>query len=1080
MNFRINKIQHSLTLPSFASLVCCQLSLVSGLASVDSNSDFEYELVRVETSSPSTPNNVAGNADSTDPIWASNGSGIYYFSSATNFIPSEEDTIPDPDASENLYFWNTSTGDNHSISQDSHLESTGPITQIIEIPDSGDVFFSRLNSTTSAGSASTFFHYKNAERSTSVFDPALSNSLDYVVKLSGLGPDSTFPFASAFYSPESSPDLPPDINVPVYFNLTENMWLEAAPELFNNEFRSSILHGYNFDYSHFLIQVEAQDYEDFETENGNFSNLWFNDGNGGPGQAVELVPPNSTSPQLGVVINLDINASRNLAVAIVRNNSSEDPISLVQIDLGSMTTTPIHSELNSFFNVHKGIKINHTGSHAFAADIDLMNVNHITEFAWYDFPENAERLIDLDEIFPDSDWRLVGFWGQTQDLHLTNFDNQIARWNPSDPNPTVFPLSGADFVYSVSPDGAQVAIQTAEPLAPDLDHNNMQDIYLASLSDAEGNSDPTLISQGAASPPAGSKTKLHSSFLTQLETIQDPAVASMILGIPDKWSETSTSNKLTPIIVDPNASEAVVPITELINLPDGEKLERFSVSPGGNLIACVVESNELLPNALGFTQRIVLAQLLGEEFEIWEPGEDDFAQNVSFAMASFFQPSIDEVSGKVFLLARLSSSDVRLCILDMPNKEIQTFRIPSALNNSFYLLDYSTNPDGPIVTQGGQRIILPHISSYADRRPYALIFDTQDNEFYSLEDLDQDNVLGFSFRPLPINKTHFSSDGNFLGLFDRIASSNVLRVNLSGFPELIIEKLDNTPPLIQIESWNQIPDFRISDEGNNFFLIASSGITGFKGPMIYNWDQHYYTFAGLTDEEIESLLETTGIITRFQSARTDSSFRFVTLQYSIRDTESEAGVKHTFIKDLETGSVIHLDVPDRQIIGQPVLSTNGKLALIKTHHGSLAFPETDFFLVELSATIVDHEDFDQDGLPDTWENDHFGSLAEGPEADPDQDGLNNRMEWALGLDPLDSESALRLMIERNADLNEITLKWKTGNAGQFELETSSVDQTSGWNELNVPFTLYGDEARVLLIPVHNATSNLYRLKFSLD
>jgi hypothetical protein len=52
-----------------------------------------------------------------------------------------------------------------------------------------------------------------------------------------------------------------------------------------------------------------------------------------------------------------------------------------------------------------------------------------------------------------------------------------------------------------------------------------------------------------------------------------------------------------------------------------------------------------------------------------------------------------------------------------------------------------------------------------------------------------------------------------------------------------------------------------------------------------------------------------------------------------------------------------------------------------------------------------NEDCDNDGIPDSWEEDYFGSsIGADPEDDPDADGLNNLGEYVAGTDPTNAAS----------------------------------------------------------------------------
>jgi hypothetical protein len=53
-------------------------------------------------------------------------------------------------------------------------------------------------------------------------------------------------------------------------------------------------------------------------------------------------------------------------------------------------------------------------------------------------------------------------------------------------------------------------------------------------------------------------------------------------------------------------------------------------------------------------------------------------------------------------------------------------------------------------------------------------------------------------------------------------------------------------------------------------------------------------------------------------------------------------------------------------------------------------------------------DTDADGLPDVWEEWHFGNLEASPSLDPDNDGLPNHAEWAADTDPRNPRSGAQL------------------------------------------------------------------------
>jgi len=58
---------------------------------------------------------------------------------------------------------------------------------------------------------------------------------------------------------------------------------------------------------------------------------------------------------------------------------------------------------------------------------------------------------------------------------------------------------------------------------------------------------------------------------------------------------------------------------------------------------------------------------------------------------------------------------------------------------------------------------------------------------------------------------------------------------------------------------------------------------------------------------------------------------------------------------------------------------------------------------KLWVNVTSIEDSDNDGLPDSWEQEHFGNLEQDATGDPDSDGFTNYQEWQNGTDPMVSD-----------------------------------------------------------------------------
>jgi autotransporter-associated beta strand protein len=93
-------------------------------------------------------------------------------------------------------------------------------------------------------------------------------------------------------------------------------------------------------------------------------------------------------------------------------------------------------------------------------------------------------------------------------------------------------------------------------------------------------------------------------------------------------------------------------------------------------------------------------------------------------------------------------------------------------------------------------------------------------------------------------------------------------------------------------------------------------------------------------------------------------------------------------------------------------------------------------------------DFDEDGLPDAWEQSHFGmgNLTQGPDDDFDNDGTSNLVEYMLGLGPADGSSAFRATASGPPGPGGFTFTWPAAPGLSFRIERSTT-LSGTWTDL---------------------------------
>jgi len=144
----------------------------------------------------------------------------------------------------------------------------------------------------------------------------------------------------------------------------------------------------------------------------------------------------------------------------------------------------------------------------------------------------------------------------------------------------------------------------------------------------------------------------------------------------------------------------------------------------------------------------------------------------------------------------------------------------------------------------------------------------------------------------------------------------------------------------------------------------------------------------------------------------------------------------------------------------PAISGDGRTAAFTSFGTRLipGDPSREPTLVKVAVPQSSVLDADADGLPDVWEQDHFGSLAEGVVGDSDGDGLTNLDEYRAHTSPADALSRLEMAgARRTADGVELDWYGHAGVTYQLERRESLADGAA-WMPVGEP--VYGYEGLV--------------------
>jgi antitoxin component YwqK of YwqJK toxin-antitoxin module len=128
----------------------------------------------------------------------------------------------------------------------------------------------------------------------------------------------------------------------------------------------------------------------------------------------------------------------------------------------------------------------------------------------------------------------------------------------------------------------------------------------------------------------------------------------------------------------------------------------------------------------------------------------------------------------------------------------------------------------------------------------------------------------------------------------------------------------------------------------------------------------------------------------------------------------------------------------------------GTLTIIADPRRDLIEADTSNNVWTLSVVLT--TDSDGDGMEDSWERLHFGSLYRDGSEDMDGDGVSDLFEFLAGTDPLDPDSALRGTLTELAADGSVRIAWPTQPGYTYQVQYADSPTALQWTNLGDPVT----------------------------
>ncbi len=209
--------------------------------------------------------------------------------------------------------------------------------------------------------------------------------------------------------------------------------------------------------------------------------------------------------------------------------------------------------------------------------------------------------------------------------------------------------------------------------------------------------------------------------------------------------------------------------------------------------------------------------------------------------------------------------------------------------------------------------------------------------------------------------------------------------------------------------------------------------------------------------------------------------RFVTFKSDSSDLVSfdNNGTQDIFVRDMVTGGLALVSQTPSGASGndrslETFISADGTFIAFTSAASDLTMGAYDGLPNLFGWTVsIPLPDSDSDGLPDQWELQFFGNLAQGPNDDFDHDGASNLDEFLAHTDPTNPSSILKLNIAGIVNGN-INLAWQTALGLQYQVQYGDNIGKVAWQNIGDSVLGSGSGA-AFQAPLAGAGARLYRL-----